>query len=215
MAGRRTTSEAPRRLRDTRHHPSPQLRRRISAAIHRQLFPRSVFDGLELYFEPPSMARVRESLQLVKEADPLRWRRLQRYMPLMVEGYGGSGFNRVWGTGSIDVAKWDSWRLAGSIVHELTHAYVFERWKVPYRGEMRQRHEKLCLKEELRLYRRLITAFNCDELEARAWLAGIDRSHKRAVESRWWERSRWYRFVTSWRAFWDREAERELSKRRK
>ncbi len=165
-------------------------------------------DGLQLCFEPASLVRVRESLQLVKEGDPLRWKRLQRYMPLMVETYGDSGFNGHLGAAFIDVAKHNSWRLAGVIVHELTHAYLHGRWQVPYRGELKERHELLCLKEELRLYRRFITAFDCDENEGRMWLESIERFHQRGLVSRWWERSRWDLFRRAMRALRQKEKER-------
>ena len=168
--------------------------------------------GLQLCFEPASLERIRESLQLVKEADPVRWRRLQRYMPLMVETYGGSVYNDFFGAGFIDLAKHKPWRLAGTIVHELTHAYLHGRWQVPYRGELKERHERVCLKEELRLYRRLIAAFNCDEDEGRAWLEWVERSHQGKLARRWWERSRWDAFRRSWRAFREREKERESGK---
>jgi hypothetical protein len=169
-------------------------------------------DGLQLCFEPASLAKVRKSLHLVKEADPLRWRRLRQYMPLMVETYGGSVFNDFFGAAFIDVARHDTWRLAGSIIHELTHAYLHGRWQVPSRGNLKERHELICLKEELRLYRRFITAFNCDENEGRAWLGWVEGFHQRALASRWWERSRWDVFRRSMRAFREREKERASKK---
>lgn len=177
--------------------------------MHRLVLDSSTVDGLQLYFEPASLEKIREALQLVKEGDPLRWRRLLRYMPLMVETYGGSSFNRFFGAAFIDVAKHNAWRLAGVIVHELTHAYLFGRWRVPYRGEVKERHERVCLKEELRLYRRFITAFDCDEDEGRAWLEHIEGFHQRSLVRRWWERSRWDLFRDSWRAFKAREKEKE------
>ena len=131
-----------------------------------------------------------------------------------VEGdfYGGSVYNDFFGAGFIDLAKHKPWRLAGTIVHELTHAYLHGRWQVPYRGELKERHERVCLKEELRLYRRLIAAFNCDEDEGRAWLEWVERSHQGKLARRWWERSRWDAFRRSWRAFREREKERESGK---
>jgi len=185
-----------------------RLRRRIVAATHRLAFGSSTLDGLQLCFEPASLEKVRAALQLVREGDPIRWNRLQRYMPLMVETYGYSSFNDFCGTAFIDVARQNSWRLAGTIIHELTHAYLHGRWQVPYREKLKERHELICLKEELRLYRRFIAAFDCDEDEGRAWLGSIERVHQRALGSRWWERSRWDFARLSWRAFRAREKER-------
>ncbi|HZW87470.1 MAG TPA: hypothetical protein VFF12_00200 [Myxococcaceae bacterium] len=209
MHGSAGKSDAPCRFRERPTTRGLRLRRRILAAVHRLAFGSSTMDGLQLCFEPATLERVREALQLVKEADPLRWRRLQRYMPLMVETYGGSAFNDFFGTAFIDVDGHKSWRLAGAIVHELTHAYLHGRWQVPYRGEIKERHERVCLKEELRLYRRFITAFDSDEAEGKAWLEWVERRHQRALVSRWWERSRWELFRRSLRAFREREKEKE------
>jgi len=210
VSKRRSEATCPFRERPTSR--GLRLRRRVTAAIHRKLYEATTIDGLELCFEPASLEKVRKALELVREGDPLRWRRLQRYMPLLVETYGCSSYNDLLGTAFIDVARYNSWRLAGSIIHELTHAYLHGRWQVPYRGELKRRHELVCLKEELRLYRRFIAGFNCDESEGREWLASIERIHQRGVESRWWERSRWEVARRAWRAFKDREKERASGK---
>lgn len=177
------------------------MRRRLIGALHGRIFQGVTFDGLDLYFEPSNLARVRESLQLVKDVDPLRWKRLQRYLPLLVETIDGSAFVDFLGTGFIDVGKRGPWGLAGSVVHELTHAYLHARWQVPYRGELKERHETICLKEEFRLYRRLIHAFDYDEVERREYLDRVEARNSRALRTRWWERTRWQRAVGLWRAY--------------
>src|SRR5262245_39419035 len=116
-----------------RYHARPpnrwrELRRRLMGSLHGRLLSGATTDGLELYFEPRSLTKVRESLELLKEVDPLSWTRLQRYMPLLVETIDGSFYADFVGTGFIDVSRRGKWSLACVIVHELSHAYLHARW---------------------------------------------------------------------------------------
>ncbi|MGZ3479549.1 MAG: hypothetical protein ACXWK5_10455 [Myxococcaceae bacterium] len=154
---------------------------------------------MTLHFDK-NLPRVRAALEIVREADPVRWKRLHQYMPVLIEGgWGNSSFNPRLGAAFLVLHSEKDWRLAGIIIHELTHAYLFARWRVPYKAELKKRHEMICLREEIRFYRHFLRAFDCDEAEGKVFIEKMQARHRAALETRWWERSRWEHFAAFWR----------------
>ena len=179
----------------------PSLRQALASVLVKISYPRQDFHGLRLYFSAASRPRIVAALELVRESDPLRWGRLPRYMPVLIESDIGTHFSTFFGAAFIDLEKTNDWRLAGCIVHELTHAYLFARWRLRYEGELRLAHERICQLEETRLYRRMIRALDCDPIDGERFIAQVKARHRRALEYRGWERPKMERFIKDWRRY--------------
>ncbi len=191
----------PRRGRRATWTGRPSSRQAVARFLVTLRLQRRDYNGLSLYFTPTNYPRILRALELVRSCDLLRWRRLRRYMPVLIEGEIGTYFSSLFGAAFIDLGDKNDWRIAGDIAHELTHAYLFARWRLPYQGALRFAHERICCVEEIRLYRRMIRALDCDPQEGARYIAQSKARHQKALEHRGWERSRLERVVRDWRLF--------------
>jgi len=130
-------------------------------------------------------------------------------MPVLIEGEIGSYFSAFFGATFIDLGDKNDWRLAGIIVHELTHAYLFARWRFPYRGDLRFEHERICHAEEIRLYRRMIRVLDCDSQDGQRYIAQTEARNQRVLEQHGWERPKLKRLISHWRYFRKNQARRQ------
>jgi hypothetical protein len=142
------------------------IRRAITDAILRQL-QTYVAHGIRIAdFGPPEhqfTATIADALALIRDVDPLRWRRVQRLrwivnmsLPLGAESGEYMHPARMC---AIDFAPSPdhtpvelSLRSAGTIVHEATHCLLHERGCQYNKRNWRQ-HERICHREENRFYR--------------------------------------------------------------
>ena len=121
------------------------------------------FEGI-IISDPKNEALFRETvvaaLQLIKELDPRRFRRIRRYITWIVNvmlPHGGARYAHSMRTCKIDFeksalepyGKHASVLCASTLVHEATHGVIRAR-NIPYSAELRSRIEQLCVREEER-----------------------------------------------------------------
>jgi hypothetical protein len=171
------------------------LVRRWHQRVYRALFrrelaryPLQVLEGVALYFPRPEAERVVAALTLLREADPRRFRRVQRHLPVLTTSREGTHYDATADAGCIDVAlEGSAWLLAAALVHEATHAYLLKARGVPYEGRWRPWHERLCLREELCVLRRVVRYADWPTPEAAEYLAGMEAQHREALAREWWD----------------------------
>ena len=181
------------------------------ALFERQLarLPRSVVDGVELYFPPAETQRVEEALALLRSVDPRRYRRLLRHLPRLTHSRVGTHYDATADAACIDVAlEGGTWRLAAALVHEATHAWLLKARRLDYQGPARERHERLCLREEYRFLTRVVQHAGWTPVAAAAWLERLQQEQREALSCAWWEDS-WSEQVRAVR--WHRQLARVAS----
>lgn len=129
------------------------------------------FEGI-IISDPQEKVLFRETvlaaLHLIKDLDPRRFRRLQKYIKWIVNvmlPYGGAEYAYSMRTCKIDFEKtiWEPWGKEGTIlcattlVHEATHGAIRARG-IPYSPQLRSKIERLCVREEQRFLRRVKSA---------------------------------------------------------
>ena len=114
------------------------------------------------------------ALELIKSADPRRYRRLQREVRFItnmekIEQLGWASYNRSWRSCEVDYRRMNTdresrdWSLrayAATLVHEATHGAIYSRY-IAYVPRLRARIEKLCVTEANRFVKRLDTPEVC------------------------------------------------------
>jgi hypothetical protein len=126
------------------------------------------FDGIILADTQDSMrfrSAVPAALQLIKDLDSRRYRRLQRYIKWIVNcplPYGGGQYNYSTRTCRLDFEKtaneadpeYTAAATASTLVHEATHGVLRAR-AIGYSGQLRSRVERCCVREQNRFLGRL------------------------------------------------------------
>ena len=128
--------------------------------------------------DPIVFDRVRDVLDLIASVDSKRFHRLQRDVTrIFVTHYGGAA-GSYWSDLNACLLDWSDLggnlhSAAMTLVHEATHARL-EKAGIPYCDRLRERIERLCIREEIAFARQLP---NSDELVEEA---------QHAMSSRWW-----------------------------
>lgn len=108
--------------------------------------------------DEPLFAGVSEALDLIREKDPLRFRRLLRYAPriIIVDGIDAAQIPDIGSCalGMQTVLGIPPSRLAATIVHEATHARARSAGVI-VEPRTQAREEMLCVRESLAFLRRL------------------------------------------------------------
>jgi DNA-binding transcriptional ArsR family regulator len=181
------------------------------ALFNRQLarLPRSMVDGVELFFPAPEAERVQAALALMRTVDARRYRRLTRHLSRLTHSRVGTHYDVTADAGCIDVAlEGGTWRLAAALVHEATHAWLFKARGLSYEGPCRARHERLCLREERYFLTRVVRHAGWTPVAEAAWLERLQEEHRAALACAWWEDS-WSEQVRA--ARWHRQLARVAS----
>jgi hypothetical protein len=100
------------------------------------------------------------ALQLIKDLDPRRFQRIQKYVKWIVNvplAYGGGEYSYSMRTCRLDFersvwephANYASALCARMLVHEATHGVINAR-RIPYSSQLRSQIERLCVREEQR-----------------------------------------------------------------
>jgi hypothetical protein len=106
------------------------------------------------------LGRVEEALGLIRQYDPVRYRRLLRDLDriwLAVLPGARASLNQEFRTCNLDwrfVGKASAEQIASSLVHEATHAHPLLK-KFGYPEEIRYRIERICMRQELAFADRL------------------------------------------------------------
>lgn len=140
---------------------------RVTSALAMVLCKRSrPYGNIQLIAFPPhqvsSLATIVEALELIREKDPLRFKRIETYVRRVVVGnWRRMGFyNPIGRVCGVRIAQ--SAKVAGSlavlgyastIIHEATHAKL-DRLRFSPTGPNLHRIEMLCLREERRFLER-------------------------------------------------------------
>jgi hypothetical protein len=140
------------------------------------------------------------ALGLIKLKDPRRFRRVCRYVKGIVAlptGYVRAGYVEQLQVCTVrfepppskdNLAQWAAW-WASMVVHEATHGLVYARG-IPYDERYRERIERLCIKEEHRFLKPLLTPESAAKMEKmRTFNSDVYRWH--------WASSRWQRWRQS------------------
>jgi hypothetical protein len=129
------------------------------------------FDGIILADTQESSlfrSAVPSALQLIKDLDIRRFRRLQRYIKWIVNcplPYGGGQYHYPTRTCRLDFEKtaiepdleYAAAAVASTLVHEATHGALRAR-AIGYSTELRSRVERCCVREQNRFIARLSTS---------------------------------------------------------
>ena len=127
----------------------------LDRVYHRLLFAISdhrTFDRFTLYSienDQVFFAKAIEALELLKKVDSRRYQRAQRYLPILAHvRQGGNFYKHSAKAFYVHKPPDDAAFFASEIVHETTHAYLIDRG-FRYNKNARERHERLCTKEQL------------------------------------------------------------------
>jgi hypothetical protein len=171
------------------------LRRMILRAVHRGILrqlPASEIHGLTVYGSPREAERIGRALELLTRLDPRRSRRVLFFARQIVKSEQGTHYDPDACALYFDFSSpEDNLSDALALVHEATHVYLLQRRQLKYVGPGREKHERICIREEsalLRLYSRDLPL-----AEQAAFLSKWSQYHEASLNSRWWERSRWSR----------------------
>lgn len=143
---------------------------------------------------PSFRETVLAALQLIKELDPRRFRRIQRYIKWVVNvplAHGGGEYAYSMHTCRIDFEQsvWQPWGdqafvlCADVLIHEATHGVLNAR-NIPYSSQLRSRIERLCVREGQRFLSRVsearpeVAKALCHEFDESRW-------HRSWRETRW------------------------------
>ncbi len=160
-----------------------------------------IFDGIKICdIASPNEAeqqffcsRAVRALELIKEHDTKRYRRVQRHLAyilncriLMSGEYSHSlrscdvNFSLFGFEGD---EEWGVFALACTIIHEATHGVICAR-NIPYNKAFRLRVERVCHQEEVRFARRVMPEYDFREFDESEYQAYMQTSRWRhAVES--------------------------------
>jgi hypothetical protein len=123
------------------------------------------------------LARIREALELIRTRTPRRYRRIRRDVRrLVIIAAGGAEYwPRVDGMAltRAELTNHSTEEVAFTIVHEATHARLW-RMGIPYARALRDRIERLCVREEV--------VFAQTLPDADRWIAEIQRP----LATPWW-----------------------------
>lgn len=108
---------------------------------------------------------VPSALQLIKDLDSRRFRRLQRYVKWIFNcplPYGGGHYHYLTRTCRLDIEKatpepdpaYAAAAIASTLVHEATHGLLDAR-RIAYSSRLRSRVERCCVREQNRFLARL------------------------------------------------------------
>lgn len=145
------------------------------------------FDGFELWTRgPQDHDRLEEALELLREADPRRYRRLARTTNIIVATNIGPCHYRPDLGICIYVEEGDSVEIASLLVHEATHALLRKKGIVSATPELRRREEALCLREQLRFHITYHEQRGADRDTLNEVTAWADSTFERLMSSEWW-----------------------------
>jgi hypothetical protein len=103
------------------------------------------------------LARIELALELLRDADPRRFRIVERFVNHILVWPGDHTAYDGWGgihLASRHVLESGSAILASALVHEATHLRIAKRG-IPYARRLRSRIERACVKEQAAFLRRL------------------------------------------------------------
>jgi hypothetical protein len=175
--------------------------------ITRRLFTEEIFEGIRIVGMYPNpqhrsafVARTREALALIKLHDPRRFRRIQREVAAIDDSCLTSPgrYRRLLRECSVNMRRLDFAsnaeltlrRYCCLLIHESTHGRFYSRY-IHYRGDWRERIERLCRKEEERFARRAFPD---------SWREIVEEFDP----SKWhfsWHASRREKLIRNWRVF--------------
>jgi len=155
----------------------------VLSAILR-LYPSRRIHGIRVVFADTEVdrafasARLEDALELIKANDPSRYRRVLRYVKQLVlwsGSYSAASQPSSIQIGNAHFAQSDIPELASVIIHEATHLRI-GRCGIPYKGALRGRVERRCVKEQAEFLRKcgepgevLASAYE-DALQSEWWL---------------------------------------------
>ena len=166
----------------------------IDRVYHRALFAiakRQHFDTFTLYSvenDPKFFDQAIAALQLLRAVDPRRYRRVQRYMPIIAHVRQGANFYKHAARAFyVNACPDDAADFASEVVHEATHAYLAHRG-IRYTKKNRERHERLCTTEQLAFVTRAIQAqTHVPVPQQQALIAQWRHWFEEHLASKWWE----------------------------
>ncbi len=166
----------------------------IDRIYHHVLFVISshhAFDRFTLYsvdHDTTFFERVEAALALLKDVDPRRYRRAQRYLPVIALVKQGRNFYKHTARAFyVDECPDDVPYFASEIVHEATHAYLRHRG-FRYTKSDRERHEHICTAEQLAFITRAIRSqSHVPEPQQQELIARWNRWFEEHLASKWWE----------------------------
>ena len=166
----------------------------IDRIYHRALFAiakRQTFDTFTLYSvddDSKFFDQAIAALQLLKAVDPRRYRRAQRYMPIIAHVRQGANFYKHAARAFyVNACSDDPAYFASEIVHEATHAYLAHKG-LRYTKANRERHERLCTTEQLAFITRAIQAQpHVPTLQQQELITQWRRWFEEHLASKWWE----------------------------
>lgn len=159
------------------------LLRWINASLLRA-YPPVELDGIRVHGPQSGVERLRRAIALLREHDPVRHRRVVRSIPVIGSSEFGSHLDPD------EDVFWFDFRAtasqladASTLVNGATRARL--RRRIPYRGELREVVERLCLRQQRRFF--VAYASSLAGEERTALLEGFDAHAERLLASRWWE----------------------------
>ena len=119
-----------------------------------------------------------QALEIIKQGDPRRFRRVQRRLAYIVNGVclGGAEYNHPLKVCYVDLKRFDFTsdekgyvlQLARALVHEATHGEV-EAHGITYNKSNRLRVERLCYQEEMRFLALVMPEANHETFDKNWW----------------------------------------------
>ncbi len=127
------------------------------------------------------------ALEKLKQIDPRRYERARRLMPIIAHvRQGGNFYKAAAHAFYVDECPDDIPYFASEIVHETTHAHLLHKG-FRYDKEVRERHERICAKEQFAFIVKTIRAqTHATESQKEALSQQWSRWFDEHLASQWW-----------------------------
>jgi hypothetical protein len=157
------------------------------------LLPETEYRGFHLFLRHEDATTVVSGLKLLEELYPRGYKRALRFTSTIVDTDMPTHYDEAVEACYLNLVNADSVEVAASLVHEATHAYLSRVRRIPYRGILREKHEKICVSEQTKFMNLYFATGNREDAEKcrRAWEKHTDR----ALATAWWREGRLRRML--------------------
>lgn len=157
------------------------------------LLSETEYRGFHLFFRHDDAKTVVSGLKLLEELYPRGYNRALRFTSTIVETDMPTHYDKAAGACYLNLVDADPVEVAASLVHEATHAYLWKIRRIPYRGILREKHERICVSQQTKFMNLYFATGNEEDAEKcrRAWKKYTDH----ALASAWWHESRLRRML--------------------
>ena len=152
------------------------------------LLPETEYRGFHLFLRHEDVKTVVSGLKLLEDLYPRGYKRALKFTSTIVDTNMPTHYDDAAEACYLNLVDADSVEVAASLVHEATHAYLSKIRHIPYRGVLREKHERICVSQQTKFMNLYFATGNNEDAEKcrQAWKKYTDQ----ALATAWWREGR-------------------------